>query len=258
MAEDERVPEAERRRLAREQRKQKQAEGARRARRQRIVSGLSVGAALAFVGVLVGMVLSTSGEESTAEAIVLARDKVSASRAAAGCEVVSDAPVAEPSTHYDAATAPSADELYRDPRPANSGPHFAVQHPIIRRVPDDQLEERALTHNLEHGAIIAWYDPEQVDDATVDQMGQWSEQLMASGFIQERAGTGIFVTPYTDPGITSGKAIAYRGWGYSLDCATWDPMVANSVVLDAFGSNGTAPEGSFAPFPAEQMRYEGE
>lgn len=257
MAEKERMPKAERRRLARERRKEEHAEAARRARRQRIGSGLAAGTALVLVAVLVILALS-GGEDVAAEAVVLSRDEVSAARDAAGCQVVSDAPVAEPSTHYDAATAPPADQLYRDPRPTNSGPHFTVQHPIIRGATDDQLEERALTHNLEHGSIIAWYDPEQVDDATVDQIGEWSEKLMASGFIQERAGTGIFVAPYTDPGITSGKAIAYRGWGYSLDCDEWDPTVANSVVLDAFGSNGTAPEGSFAPFPTEQMRYEDE
>lgn len=254
MAEKQRVPNAERRRLAREQRKQQQAEAAKRASRQRIISSVAVGVAGAVVAALLVTALS-GGDTPGTEPIVLGRDEVSAARTAAGCEVVAEGPDASPATHYEAATSPPADQLYDDPRPTNSGSHFAVQHPIIRRLPDNQLEERALTHNLEHGAVIAWYDPQKLDNAPVADMEDWAQGLMAAGFIAERAGTGIFLSPYVDPGITSGKAVAYRAWGYSLDCDAWDPTVANSVVLDHFGSNGTAPEGSFAPFPSEQMRY---
>ena len=255
MAEHDRVPNKERRRIAREERKRAEEEQRKRDKVRRARSGV---VSFVVVAIIAGMsaIAFMGGPEGVDETIVLARAEVETARDTAGCEVVSDTTVAAPATHFEAASAPPADELYTEPRPTNSGPHFSQQLPIVRSGSDNQLEERAITHNLEHGSIVAWYDPEQVDSATVAEMEDWSSRLIESGFAEPRAGTGIFVTPYTDPGITSGKSIAYRAWGYSVDCDEWDETVANSVVLDRFGSNGAAPEGNFAPFPTDAMRYE--
>lgn len=255
MAEQERLTKAERRAQAREERKRKAEQEAKEARRRRLITTLSSVLVLAVIVAVVATAFV--GDDGTIEdAIVLNSSAVEDARAAAGCEVVAEEPLLPPYTHYEATAAPPADQLYTGNRPTNSGPHLSQQHPIVRRGSETQLDERATTHNLEHGSIIAWYDPEQVDGATIEAMEDWSGKLIESGFTVPRAGTGIFVSPYTDPGIESGKAIAFRGWGYSLDCETWDEEVANSVVLDRYGSHGIAPERNFAPFPTEKMRYE--
>lgn len=255
MAEQQRVPNKERRRLAREERKRAEQEAAKRERFGRV---RSMALSVLVVAIIAGMsaLAFLGGPEGIGETIVLARSEVESAREEAGCEVISDRPVDAPAAHFEAASAPPADQLYSDPRPMNSGPHFSQTLPIIRSGSDNQLEERALGHNLEHGAIAAWYDPEQVDADTIAAMEDWSARLVESGFAEPRAGVGIFVSPYTDPGITSGKAVAFRAWGFSLDCDEWDETVANSVVLERFGDRGIAPEGRMAPFPSDQMRYE--
>ena len=43
-----------------------------------------------------------------------------------------------------------------------------------------QLEEQ-LIHNLEHGGIVIWYDPQAVDAAGVDEMAQYVRRQNAAG-----------------------------------------------------------------------------
>ncbi|MBW3620794.1 MAG: DUF3105 domain-containing protein, partial [Actinobacteria bacterium] len=253
MAEQERLTNKERRQLGREERKRKAEEEAKAARRRRIISVLSTIVVLAIIGAVVATAF-LGDDEAIEEAIVLNSAEVEEARAAAGCEVLAEQPLAGAATHFPNAAAPPADQLYPGDRPAHSGPHFETTLPIVRRGTDNQLEERGLVHNLEHGSIAAWYDPEQIEGGTKDEMEDWSAKLIESGFVEPRAAAGIFVSPYTDPGITSGKAIAFRAWGFAMDCDAWDEDVANSVVLERFGTHGIAPERHFAPFPEELMR----
>jgi hypothetical protein len=130
---------------------------------------------------------------------------------------------------------------------------LAPTHPLVRDGADSQLDVLALGHNLEHGAVMAWYDPEQVDNATIAAMEQWSEQLNNTGFAMPAAGAGIFVAPFTDPGISSGEAIALRSWNLGVDCGSWNETAANSFVIETFGQRGGAPEG--VPFPDGTIGY---
>jgi hypothetical protein len=256
VAEKERLTNKERRQLAREERKRKAEEAAKAAQRRRIVSGISTVLVIAVIAAVVWA--AVLGGDDISEAIVLNASEVEDARAAAGCEIVADQPVPPPYGHLPLNGAPPADQVYSDPRPVNSGPHIEQTLPVIRGGSNDQMSELQSTHNLEHGAIIAWYDPEQLDGGAVGELEDWSSRLIESGFSEPRAGTGIFVSPYTDPGISSGRAIAFRAWGYSLDCDTWDEEVANSFVLERYGTHGAAPEGNFARFPEDLMRWDDE
>lgn len=252
MAEQEKLPNKERRALAREERKRKAEQEAKAARKRKTITGLST----LLVGALIIAVVVTAftGRGGTLEPIVLDAASVEAAQGAAGCETISDEPLVE-REHFEPTAAPPADTLYTGPRPTHSGSHYNQTFPIVSRGADNQIEERALTHNLEHGSIAVWYDPEQVDGSAIDAMEDWSESLNDNGFTVTRGGTAIFVSPYTDPGISSGKAIAIRAWGLAIDCDTWDEEAANGIVTDRFGSHGIAPEGSFAPFPEDVMSY---
>ena len=160
----------------------------------------------------------------------------------------------EDRTHFEAASAPAADSMYSGIRPTHSGPHMLQFHPIISAGSDSQIDERSSTHNLEHGSVIAWYDPEQIDAAS--EMGGWSETLNANGFAYSNTGAAVMVAPYTDPGISSGKAVAFRAWGVAMDCDEWDETVANSFVIDHYGTHGIAPERTLGTYPDGVLAYE--
>ncbi|MEX2504645.1 MAG: DUF3105 domain-containing protein, partial [Egicoccus sp.] len=252
MAERERLTNKERRNQAREERKRREAEAA--AKRKK--SGLRNGLIGAGVIVVVGAVLAQAflgGPESIDGAILVSSSDADAAREAAGCEMLVEREPLEDRTHHEATSVPPADALYGDVRPTHSGPHTIQFHPIISAGSDSQLDERSTTHNLEHGSVIAWYDPEQVDAA--GDMGGWSETLNANGFTNSRGGAAVMVSPYTDPGISSGKAVAFRAWGVAMDCDEWDETVANSFVIDHYGTHGIAPERPLGPYPEGVLEY---
>lgn len=254
MAERERLPNKERRNQAREERKRREAAAAAKRKKGGLRNGL-IGAGIVVV---VGAVLAQAflgGPTSIDDAILVSSSDADAARQAAGCEVLVDREPLADRTHHEAASAPSADALYGGGvRPTHSGPHTVQFHPIVTAGADSQLDERSTTHNLEHGSVIAWYDPEQVDDAGA--MGDWSATLNNNGFTNPRGGAAVMVAPYTDPGISSGKAIAFRAWGVAMDCDSWDETVANAFVIDHYGTHGIAPERPLGPYPEGVLEYE--
>lgn len=250
MAEKERLTKKERRERARQERKRKEAEAARRARRNRIVSwtsSLVVGA-----GVVAVMVLAFAGGESGVEdTIFVAASEAEAAQSAAGCEQLQVQQL--PPRHVDPASAPPADQMYPGVRPAASGPHFET--PLAATTYTNPADERGLTHNLEHGSVIVYYTPEQLEDDTVGAIESWAERMAASGFSNQTTSSGVITTPF--PGeTTSGKPIALRAWGVALDCEQFDETVANQFLLNTYGTHGSAPEGSFAEFPEDTLQYQ--
>jgi hypothetical protein len=254
VAERERLTNKERRALAREERKRKEAEAAAQRKRRSLRNGVVTAL---VVGVVAAVVLQAflGGPESLGEAVLISSSEAEDARAAAGCEVLADREPSDDRSHFAANAAPSADAIYTELRPPHSGPHTESVHPIVSDGASSQLDERSLTHNLEHGAIIAWYDPEQVDRGTAAEMGDWAGTLNANGFRVDRGGTAIFVAPYEDPGISSGKAIAFRAWGTAMDCDEWDETVAHAFVIENYGMHGIGPERMIAPYPSEVLDY---
>jgi hypothetical protein len=255
VAERERLTNKERRTQAREERKRKEAEAAAKRKRNTVRNGLVTAL---IVGVVAAVALQAflGGPESLGDTILISSSEAEDARAAAGCEVLADREPLPDRSHFAANQAPPADSIYTDVRPTHSGAHTESVHPIVASGASSQIDERSTTHNLEHGAIIAWYDPEQVDAGTAREMGDWSGTLNANGFRVDRAGTAIFVAPYEEPGITSGKAIAFRAWGTAMDCDEWDETVAHSFVIENYGTHGIGPERTFAPYPADVLAFE--
>lgn len=255
MAEQERQTKAERRAEARIERKNAEQQAARRAKRQsrrNIAVAVAVVAAVALV--MVPAVSGWFGRGAEAGRTVSPQAAVEA-RETAGCEMVVDGQPLPDSTHREPATAPPADVMYANAtvRPTHSGPHFSRTNQILGGVPDEPLDERSTTHNLEHGAVNVWFDPDTVDPGTVGQMEDWMRSRLDMGF-ESRAGGTIFVSPYPD--MTGDASIALRAWGYALNCQDWDQDVADSFVIDYWGSHGEAPEGSMSPYPQDALGYE--
>ena len=255
MAEQERLTKAERREQKRKERLEEEARQEQQAKKQRARnSGIAV-ISVALIGGLVFLAVDNASGPTPTGGVTITQAAGEEAQATAGCEVVNDQRL-EDATHYEPTTIPPAETIYTAGRPTNSGPHYTRPNGVIDGVSNNQLDEFATTHNLEHGAIIVWFDPAQVDGGTVDAIDDWVERFNAAGFAQELSGAGLFASPYEDPGIDSGKPIAMRAWGVSMDCDSWDEDAANKFVIDNYGTNGTAPEAALGPYPLDALRYD--
>lgn len=250
MAENDRLTNKERRAQAREERKRQEAEAAAKRKRSQLRNGLVT---FVVVGVVAAVLLQAflGGPETIGDTILISTTEADEARTAAGCEVVADRDPLPERFHFEG-TPPAADTVYTEPRPTHSGPHAPGVHPITASA-NRQIDEVVSTHNLEHGSLIVWYDPDAVPGTDI---GSWAETLNANGFRRDQSGVGIITAPYTDPGISSGKAVAFRAWGTALDCDEWDETVAHSFVIENFGTRGIAPERMAAPYPEEILAYE--
>ena len=252
MAEEERKTKAQRRAEARAERKRKEQEAARAQKQASIRNAVIAVAVVAVVALVSVPALSNlfGGEEG---GVVVPQAQALEARESAGCEMVVENETFGEPTHLDPETAPPADALYANApvRPTVSGPHFANQSRTISGIPNQPLDERQVTPNLEHGALVVWYDPAQVDEATVADMEEWMQDRLDMGY-QSRAGGSIFVSPY-DGDISA--PIAMRMWGFALDCQEWDSTAADSMLIDYYGTHGFAPEANLSPYPEGALTY---
>jgi hypothetical protein len=251
VAEQERKTKAERREEKRQRRLEEEAAAAAAQRRQ-TMRNAAVGAGL--VAVLGALAFLAVGNLSPTieNAITVSQAEVDASRTSNGCEVLDLEPIAS-REHLEPSAAPPPETLYTNGRPTATGPHYTNPGPVYSGIRDEQLDERATTHNLEHGSVIFWYDPEQVTDEDLDDIDELVATLNESGFASNAGRAGIFASPFTDPGIDSGKAVAVRSWGQGMDCDAWDRDYALGWIAEHFGSRGPAPEAALGQYPADVL-----
>lgn len=253
MAERERIPNKQRRALAREERKRQEAAAASRREQRNWRAGLTTFVVVAVVGAVVYQAFA-GGPEVLDDAILLSSSEAEEAREAAGCQLLVDRQPLPDRSHVENSAQVDPDTVYTDTRPTHSGPHTVGVHPITPAA-SNQIDEVSSTHNLEHGTVILWWDPDQNDEETVADMGSWARLMNASGFQREAAGVGIITSPYEDPGIDSGKAVAFRAWGVAMDCDRFDETVANAFLLDHYGTHGIGPERTLAPFPTGVLAF---
>ena len=252
MAEQERRTNKERRAIAREERRRKEAEAAQRRKRNQLRNGLITFVVIAVIGAVL-LQAFLGGPEDIEATILVSSSAAEDAREAAGCEVLVEREPLEDRSHFEPDAIPPADEVYSGIRPTHSGPHGEIPYPVTADA-ESQIDEVVSTHNLEHGAIIAWYDPEEVEG---DEIGAWAERLNANGFEgAPGTGVGILSSPFEDPGIESGKNVAFRAWGTAMGCDTFDETVANAFVIENYGTRGIGPERLGAPYPEEVLGFE--
>lgn len=120
--------------------------------------------------------------------------------------------------------------------PPMSGDHSQV--PLVCGVYDEEVPDEHAVHSLEHGAVWVTYDPEQVDEAGVEQLvdialdgtdkvivspyeglpapvvvSAWNRQLRLSG--PDDAGLDDFLAAYAD-GHTSPEPNVSCGYGVGV------------------------------------------
>ena len=126
--------------------------------------------------------------------------------------------------------------------PATSGPHWDPSGIANWGVYSTPQPETQLIHNLEHGGIVIWYDPDALDAASVGTLANYVDQQTASGI----SGRYKFIlSPWggSDPLPAPVVATAWR-WNLGLDTADTD-------AIDEFARAhyGDAPEPGGGPAP---------
>ena len=168
--------------------------------------------------------------------------------ATSGCREVEAGDV-DDRYHLEPDEAPPASELYDTAMPA-TGPHFGRWSPVIDELPATPMDARALLHNMEHGAVVVWVDPDLLDTGALDFIEDWRGQLGAAGFDNEETGAAVFVSRFPGTADRPDVAVAYRAWGVALDCTGWDLDVADAFVGLNYGTRGAAPESELGPWPS--------
>ena len=124
--------------------------------------------------------------------------------------------------------------------PATSGPHWGT--PAEWGVYTTPLAESQSVHNLEHGGIVIWYDPDALTAADIDALTSYVETQTATGV----SGRYKFIlSPWggTDP---LPAPVVATAWRWSLELET-----ADTSAIDAFtdAHYGRSPEPNGGPGP---------
>lgn len=221
-------------------------------------AALVVGIAVIVMGISIGAIVVDGGDGpepfvATGEPVQLVEEDLDEAMDAAGCTLLAIDDPLEDRTHVDIADAPAADVLYgTELRPNHSGRHFSQWQPDQDQPARVPIDERSVTHNLEHGAVVVWFDVGG-DSGIADAVATWMGARQDLGF-RSPTGGGLFASPY--PNIASGGTVALRAWGVAMDCDRWDPRVADGFLLEHYGDRGIAPEASLSPYPDGQLEYD--
>lgn len=126
--------------------------------------------------------------------------------------------------------------------PATSGPHWDPSGIANWGVYTTPMPETQLIHNLEHGGVVIWYDPEALDAEGVAALEQFVRTQNASGVSGRYK---FIVSPWggDDPLPSPVVATSWR-WLLELD-------EADTAAIDEFAREhyGIAPEPNGGPGP---------
>ena len=218
------LQEKQRKRLAEQARKAQQRQSSRRA------NLVTAGIAAVVIVAVVALVLSDN-----APTTISVPDGVAAS--AAGCNDVEQ--FAEQSRdHIDL----GAEHDPYNSSPPTSGPHYGT--PADPGFYPNPLEPEQLVHNLEHGQIVIWYDPEAPASA-VDGI-----QALVENANQRAQNSGLVEPLLAAPfeGLDSGFGYALAGWRNLQSCESYSRAAIDDFRAELQGRGpeqvGVAPFGS--------------
>lgn len=121
-------------------------------------------------------------------------------------------------------------------RPTTSGRHLPSV--VATGVYDDYVDERLTTHNMEHGYVIVWWDPELPAD-DVEEIQTWASEQIENGYEE------LVAAPYNEP-LPDGGSVAMTAWGHRQLCDQFDPQIAEAFLIERHDS-ADAPESLAGP-----------
>jgi hypothetical protein len=172
----------------------------------------------------------------------VARKNEEVAAAEANREELGCTPVEEPDDlgqgHLDASSLSEEppDALYPD-RPATSGRHFGSW--LKTGVYDVDVDERALVHNLEHGYVLAYYNPDAPEEQVTALKEQAQEQI--DGDFAK-----LIVAPWEGQ-LPGEKNFAYTAWNARQSCTEYDEQTFQVFLEAKHSARGVAPEKGLPP-----------
>jgi hypothetical protein len=126
--------------------------------------------------------------------------------------------------------------------PGASGPHWDPSGVAEWGVYSTPQPETQLIHNLEHGGIVVWYDPERLDADGVDTLTQYVNAQTASGI----SGRYKFIlSPWGGAEPLPAPVVA-SAWRYLLELETADTDAISDFARARYGRS---PEPNGGPAP---------
>lgn len=143
---------------------------------------------------------------------------------------------------------PSSCRLTENPYsslPATSGPHWDPSGIAQWGVYAAPQEESQLVHNLEHGGVVIWYDPERLDAESIRALTDYVNAQTASGV----SGRYKFIlTPWGGSDPLPSPVVA-TAWRYLLKLDSADTDAISEFARQRYGRS---PEPNGGPPPPSQ------
>lgn len=202
-----------------------------RARRNRLLAVAAVAVvALAGVGFVIANQISARQERQATIAAAEAR------QGELGCTPIQEQPdlgaghLSDPNAMAGA----DPDVIYPD-RPATSGPHLPSV--VVSGVYDKQIDERLLVHNLEHGYVNLYYDPD-ADPEMIQSLKDYAQERI------DGSNPKVVVAPHD--ALVDDAGFASVAWDFRQLCEQFDTGVA-TAFLEQHYNGEAAPERLLEP-----------
>jgi hypothetical protein len=127
--------------------------------------------------------------------------------------------------------------------PGTSGPHWDPTGIANWGVYSTPQNETQLIHNLEHGGIVIWYDPERVDQAGIDEMAAYVEGQVAQG----QGGRFKFILSPWDGIDPLPSAVVVTAWRHALELDEVDMDAIRGFADVSYLRYAPEPNGGPAP-----------
>jgi hypothetical protein len=126
--------------------------------------------------------------------------------------------------------------------PGTSGPHWDASGLANWGVYTTPQNESQVIHNLEHGGIVIWYDPDAIDADGVDELSRYVTSQVSSGI----SGRFKFILSPWSGTDELPAPIVTTAWRWTLEMDEVD-----TGAIDAFAREhyGIAPEPNGGPGP---------
>ena len=125
--------------------------------------------------------------------------------------------------------------------PAASGSHWGT--PAAWGAYSTPQSESQVIHNLEHGGIVIWYDPEAIDDAQVAELTSYVQGQVASGL----SGRFKFILSPWGGSEDLGAAVAVVAWRHLLKLEAFDMSAVRAFADANYLRYGPEPNAGPAP-----------
>jgi hypothetical protein len=103
--------------------------------------------------------------------------------------------------------------------------------------------ESQVIHNLEHGGIVIWYDPDALTEAQVAELTSYVEGQVSSGI----SGRYKFILTPWGGNVELGAAVAVTAWRQLLKLDTFDMDAIRAFADEHYLRHAPEPNGGPGP-----------